>query len=164
MQQKEAAPITTVTTSANAVRPGTWAPSAAHPMPSSTAAMTIAMTTAVSTRPAMTAAAGTGVARRRFSTPRSRCAVTEARRDNPECDDAGHVVHRRADLAARDLGGAPAAAEHRREDHQEYHGQGQGEELRLAVAEKGAQVVAGLVQGHPDHWWSFVLVGPVRER
>src|SRR5262249_60528431 len=81
-----------------------------------------------------------------------------------ECDDGGPVVPRRADLAARDLGGAPAAAEHRREDHQEYHGQGQGEELRLAVAEKGAQVVAGLVQGHPDHWWSFVLVGPVRER
>ena len=49
-------------------------------MPSSTAAMTTAMTTAVSTRPAMTAAAGTGVARRRFSTPRSRCAVTEATR------------------------------------------------------------------------------------
>jgi hypothetical protein len=47
-------------------------------MPSSTAAMTTAMTTAASTRPAMTAAAGTGVARRRFSTPRSRCAVTEA--------------------------------------------------------------------------------------
>ena len=50
-------------------------------MPSSTAAMTsVAETTAVSTRPAMTAAAGTGVARRRFSTPRSRCAVTEAAR------------------------------------------------------------------------------------
>jgi hypothetical protein len=49
-------------------------------MPSSTAAMTTAMTTAVSTRPAMTAAAGTGVARRRFSTPRSRCAVTETAR------------------------------------------------------------------------------------
>ena len=49
-------------------------------MPSSTAAMTTATTTAVSTRPAMTAAAGTGVARRRFSTPGSRCAVTEATR------------------------------------------------------------------------------------
>ena len=49
-------------------------------MPSSTAAITTAMTTAVSTRPAITAAAGTGVARRRFSTPRSRCAVTEATR------------------------------------------------------------------------------------
>jgi hypothetical protein len=45
----------------------------------------------------------------------------------------------------------PAAAEHRREDHQEKHRQGQGEELPLAVADKGAQVVAGQVQGHPDH-------------
>jgi len=45
----------------------------------------------------------------------------------------------------------PAAAEHRREDHQEEHRQGQGEELRLAVAGKGAQVVAEQVQGHPDH-------------
>jgi hypothetical protein len=42
--------------------------------------MTTAMTTAVSTRLAMMALAGTGVARRRFSTPRSRCAVTEATR------------------------------------------------------------------------------------
>ena len=42
--------------------------------------MTTAMTIATSTRPAMMAAAGTGVARRRFSTPRSRCAVTDATR------------------------------------------------------------------------------------
>ena len=42
--------------------------------------MTTATATAVSTRPAMTAAAGTGVARRRLSAPRSRCAVTEAAR------------------------------------------------------------------------------------
>jgi hypothetical protein len=44
------------------------------------------------------------------------------------------------------------AAEQRSEDHQEQHRQGKGEELRLAVAEKGAQIVAGLVQCHPDHW------------
>jgi hypothetical protein len=77
--------------------------------------------------------------------------VAEAGRDDPECDDAGHVVHRRADPAACDGGGVPAAAEHRREDHQEQHRQGQGEELRLAVADKGAQVVAEQVQDHPDH-------------
>jgi len=49
-------------------------------MPSSTAAMTTAVATAVGTRPAMRAPAGTGVARRRLSTPRSRWAVTEATR------------------------------------------------------------------------------------
>jgi len=53
--------------------------------------------------------------------------------------------------AARDLGGVPAAAEHRREDDQEKHRQGQGEEPRLAVAGKGAQVVAEQVRRHPDH-------------
>jgi hypothetical protein len=90
--------------------------------------------------------------------------VAEARRDHPEGDDAGHVVHRGADPAAGNLGGVAAAAEHRGEDHQEQHGQRQGEELRLAVAEEGAQVVAGLVQGHADHCRSLVLVEPVRER
>jgi hypothetical protein len=77
--------------------------------------------------------------------------VAEARRDHPEGDDAGHVVHRRADLTARDPGGVPAAAEHRGEDQQEQHWQDQGEELQLAVAGKGAQVIAGQVQGHLDH-------------
>jgi len=118
--------------------------------------MTTAMTTAVSTRPAMTAAAGTGVApalqHAAFALRGHRGRqVAEARRDNSECDDAGHVIHRRADLPACDTGGVSAAAEHRREDHQEKHRQGQGEEPRLAVAEKGTQVVAGQVQGHPDH-------------
>ena len=139
-------------------------------MPSSTAAMTTAMTTAVSTRPGDD---GRGRDRRR-APPLQHAAfalrghrddqVAEARRDDAEGDDAGHVVHRGADPAAGDLDGVAAAAEHRGEDHQEQHRQGQGEELRLAVAEKGAQVVAGLVQGHADHRWSFVLVEPVRER
>ena len=90
--------------------------------------------------------------------------VAEARRDHPQGHDAGHVVHRDGDLAAGDLGGVAAAAEHRAEDHQKQYRQGQGEELRLAVAEKCAQVITGLVQGHADHRWSFVDVEPVRVR
>jgi hypothetical protein len=42
--------------------------------------MPSAVTTAVSARPAIMAAAGTGVARRRLSTPDSRWAVTEMTR------------------------------------------------------------------------------------
>ena len=42
--------------------------------------MTTATTTEVRTRLPMMAPAGTGVARRCFSTPRSRCAVTEVTR------------------------------------------------------------------------------------
>src|SRR5262249_40062207 len=55
--------------------------------------------------------------------------IAEARRDHAQGDDAGHVAHRRGDR-----GGVAAAAEHRREDHQEQHRQGQGEELPLAGA------------------------------
>jgi hypothetical protein len=90
--------------------------------------------------------------------------VAEARRDDPERHDAGHVIDRGADLAARDLGGVAPAAEHRREDHQEQHGEGQGEELRLAVADEGEQVVAGLVQCQADHRRSFAVVGLVSDR
>src|SRR5579872_102545 len=76
MQQNDTAPTTTVTTRANRVRLGTCTPYATQPMPSSTATMTSATHTDVNARPAMIAADGTGVARRRFSTPLSRCAVT----------------------------------------------------------------------------------------
>jgi hypothetical protein len=49
-------------------------------MASSSAVMPSATTTEVRARPAMMAAAGTGVALLRFSAPVSRCAVTEITR------------------------------------------------------------------------------------
>src|SRR3981081_3308830 len=79
-QQKAAEPTTTVKARAGAVRAGMWAPKAAQPMATSTTVVATATTTAVSARPAMRAAAGTGVARRRLSTPDSRWAVTEMTR------------------------------------------------------------------------------------
>ena len=70
----------TVTARAGAVRAGTWAPKATHPTASSSVEVATAMTTRVSARPPIRAAAGTGVARRRLSTPDSRWAVTEITR------------------------------------------------------------------------------------
>src|SRR5581483_874963 len=80
MQQNDSAPTMTVIARAGAVRAGTWAWYAAQPMPSNTAVIARAVTTAVKARPAMIAAAGIGVARRRLRMPVSRCAVTEMTR------------------------------------------------------------------------------------
>ena len=66
-----------------------------------------ATTIAVSPRPAISTQAGTGVERRRFSTPDSRCAVIEMTRltndagDHAERRQAGHVVGRRLHLLRR---------------------------------------------------------------
>src|SRR5690348_5038141 len=79
-QQKAMAPTTMVTASAGAVRAGTWAWKPAQPMTRSTTVEARATTTDVMARAAMSAAAGTGVARRRLRTPDSRWAVTEITR------------------------------------------------------------------------------------
>lgn len=104
----------------------------------------------------MTAAAGTGVARRRLSTPASRCAVTEMTRlnegggDHAEGDDAQHVRDGGVDPPAGDLDCAAGAADDGGEDDKEQDWQGEGEELGLAVAKEGSQVVAELVDCHAD--------------
>src|SRR5580704_16236652 len=79
-QQNDRAPTMTVTARAGAVWAGTWAPNATHPIASSSVVVAAATTPDVRARPPISAAAGTGVARRRFSTPDSRWAVTEITR------------------------------------------------------------------------------------
>ena len=106
---------------------------------------------AVRARPAMIDEAVTGVARRRLKTPDSRCNVTDMTKFTndaemmPEGDDPGHVELRR-NPSAGDLHVVVSTAEHRGEDHEENHWQGEREEPRLTVAEKGRQIEAKLVQ------------------
>jgi hypothetical protein len=91
--------------------------------------------------------------------------IDERGRDDAEGDDAGDVEDGRVDPSAGNFHGVAGTAEHRRKDHEEQDGQGESEELGLAVAKEGSKVVTELVQRHADHGAAVGLAfGPTPER
>ena len=126
--------------------------STSYPLPaitSSTKVTASEATAAVSVRPASSTHAGTGAARRRFSTPDSRWATTSTTRVRnaaetmPKAASPGVRYWASGTEPARvDRGLARRGADQHAEQD---HGQRQRAERGLAVAAEGAQVVAQLV-------------------